>query len=315
MTAAGARIEITDDLRAKVAALGPAGERWVEELPSLLAEVAGEWDLELGRPVGVGGSGYLVEVTAPDGRAAVLKLVMPDGLEGACFADELRAMELGGYVDILRADVDRRIVMTERLGRPLATLGWSVEEQIGVLARVLPRHWRTFPDNPGFVTGADKAPVLARFIAEVWEETGRPCAERTVADAVARCDARHRALRDRPSSQLVLVHGDGHPHNVLESGDGEFKLIDPEGLWSEPAHDLAIPLRGWNEEALATADPAATVRRWVDLLARATSVDAAATLDWTTIERMSTGLFLRQLGHEEEARSYLAVADLLASPR
>ena len=47
----------------------------------------------------------------------------------------------------------------------------------------------------------------------------------------------------------VAIHGDAHPWNVLESPAGGFKLIDPDGMWSEPAHDLAIPLRHWNERA------------------------------------------------------------------
>jgi streptomycin 6-kinase len=103
---------------------------------------------------------------------------------------------------------------------------------------------------------------------------------------------------------------------VLEAAAGDptaFKLIDPEGLWSEPAHDLGIPLRGWNDEALATPDPVATTRRWAHRLASSAGVDEPATVAWATIERVSTGLFLHQLGHERDARSYLAVADLVAA--
>lgn len=40
-------------------------------------------------------------------------------------------------------------------------------------------------------------------------------------------------------------------------GSTSFRLIDPEGLISEPAHDLGVALRDRNEELLAD-DTAAT---------------------------------------------------------
>ena len=46
------------------------------------------------------------------------------------------------------------------------------------------------------------------------------------------------------------MHGDAHSWNTLEAGAGTFKLVDPEGLVSEPAHDLAVPMRELNEELL-----------------------------------------------------------------
>ena len=47
-------------------------------------------------------------------------------------------------------------------------------------------------------------------------------------------------------------------------------------------------------------------------MAGRTGVDAAAIRQWAFVERASTGLFLRALGHRREARAYLEVADRLA---
>ena len=54
------------------------------------------------------------------------------------------------------------------------------------------------------------------------------------------------------ASTAVLIHGDEHPSNLLEdpSHPRRFKLVDPEGLVSEPAHDLGIPIRTWTDELL-----------------------------------------------------------------
>jgi hypothetical protein len=45
------------------------------------------------------------------------------------------------------------------------------------------------------------------------------------------------------------------------AGGTSFRLIDPEGLISEPAHDLGVALRDGNEELLAGDTAAAAVER------------------------------------------------------
>ena len=88
----------------------------------------------------------------------------------------------------------------------------------------------------------------------------------------------------------MLIHGDGHAGNVLlkpgPDGGTSFRLIDPEGLISEPAHDLGVALRDGNEELLA-GDTAAAVERCRSV-ARLTGVDGAAIWQWAFIERVST---------------------------
>ena len=44
-----------------------------------------------------------------------------------------------------------------------------------------------------------------------------------------------------------------------------------------------------------------------------TGVDASSIWQWSFIERLSTGLFLQHLGHEEEASRYLQVCDRLTT--
>jgi streptomycin 6-kinase len=111
----------------------------------------------------------------------------------------------------------------------------------------------------------------------------------------------------------VLVHGDAHPSNVLEVPDGidhsahpAFRLTDPEGLASEPAHDLGVVLRGWNEDLLA-AHAAAVAFQRCEAVNRRTGVDPESIWQWSYIERVSSGLFLRRLGH----RPFLEAVDRL----
>jgi streptomycin 6-kinase len=88
-------------------------------------------------------------------------------------------------------------------------------------------------------------------------------------------------------------------------------LIDPEGLASEPAHDLGVVLRGWNEELLETNAATVAFNR-CESVSRQTGVDREGIWRWSYIERVSSGLFLLELGHRAAAQPYLDVADLLA---
>ena len=89
--------------------------------------------------------------------------------------------------------------------------------------------------------------------------------------------------------RAVLVHGDVHQLNALQS-DGGFKLVDPDGLLAEAEYDLGVLMRGDPVELLA-GDPLDRAR-W---LAARTGLDPVATWEWGVVERLSTGLLCTQI--------------------
>ena len=93
----------------------------------------------------------------------------------------------------------------------------------------------------------------------------------------------------------------------LLDGTPGYKFVDPDGLFAEPAYDLGILMRGWNEELLA-GDTLALGRARCAMLAELTGVDGEAIWQWGFIERVSTGLLLTQLGLPD-ARDTLAIAE------
>jgi streptomycin 6-kinase len=194
----------------------------------------------------------------------------------------------------------------------LAAAGRAAEQ----VASTLARGWRPVAAGKLLPTGKAKAEWLAGFVATEWADLGRPCSQAAAETAVSYAAGRAAAF---DPERAVLIHGDAHAHNLLLSrdpadGSTSFRLIDPEGLISEPAHDLGVALRDGNEELLTgdTAGMAAGRSRQAALL---TGVNAEAIWQWAFIERVSTGLFLFRLGHREEARPYLAVADRLCGSR
>ena len=110
----------------------------------------------------------------------------------------------------------------------------------------------------------------------------------------------------------MLVHGDAHSWNTLEAGNGAFRLVDPEGLVSEPAHDLGVPMRELNDELLA-GDALRLGRERARLLGDLTGADEEAIWQWGFIERVSTGLYSIAQG-QDGADAFLEVADRWAGP-
>lgn len=311
------RLTVSERLVVSLRALGSIGHRWLDDLPDLLASLEVDWSITCGTPLDGGNAAYVTEATTFEGLPVVLKVALPPGVDGfSPFEQQLDTLRLARgdpYVELLRHDVSRRSMLLERLGKPLASLGWSTTQQLTAVASTVTRGWRPVTTDR-LPTGAAKARWLRDFVAAEWEDLGRPCSEAAAERAVNY--AAERAACFNPD-RAVLIHGDAHAHNLLQvpgSADDDstrFKLIDPEGLLSEPAHDLGVSLRAWNEGLLAQNTAGMAIQRCqhVTLL---TGVDPEAVWQWAFTERVSTGLFLLRLDHHREARTYLEVADRLA---
>ncbi|MGH3401721.1 MAG: aminoglycoside phosphotransferase family protein [Streptosporangiaceae bacterium] len=142
------------------------------------------------------------------------------------------------------------------------------------------------------------------FIVTSWEQLDRPCSEKAVDQALACARRREQAHRDERS---VLVHGDVHQLNALQSGDG-FKLIDPVGLLAEAEYDLGVLMRGDPVELLA-GDPLDRAR-W---LAVRTGLGLAAIWEWGVVERLSTGLLCTRIHLQPLGRDTLRTVEAVAS--
>ncbi len=162
------------------------------------------------------------------------------------------------------------------------------------------------PEDCDLPSGADKAAWLAGYITKTWEQLGRPCGRGVIDRAVAFCDERAAAF---DPAHAVLVHGDAHGWNTLAAGPGTYKFVDPEGLRSEPAHDLGVPMREYNEPLLA-GDTSRLVRRRADLLASICDVDPEPVWQWGFIERVSTGLANLRQFDGDDGMAFLEVASL-----
>jgi streptomycin 6-kinase len=248
-------IDVPDAVRNK--ALIAGAEDWLGQLPVLVSSLEADWSIVVGRPYTGGSEAFVAEATRADGTPAVLKVLVPaTGNLPSHEATALRLADGHGCPALYQYDADRGALLVERLGRPMFELGLPLSRRLEILCATAARIWRPAPDC-GLPTGAEKARWLAGFIERLWEELGHPCSERAVEHALDSARRRELAYRDE---RAVLVHGDVHQLNALQSDDG-FKLVDPDGLLAEAEYDLGVLMRGDPVELLA-GDPFDRVAGW-----------------------------------------------------
>jgi streptomycin 6-kinase len=302
-------LDVPEPVQQRAMANGPAGRRWLDELREVVAVLADRWGLDVGRPLTGGTASFVVAVTDRSGRACVLKVAMPLEIDdGRAFARSVLVHHIAGgrgCVRLLQQDETVPAVLLERLGPNLHALGMPLPQVLETIATTLRSFWRPADDDWALPTGPEQAGWLADFIPRTWDELGRPCSREVVDRALAYCAERAAAF---DPTGAVLVHGDAHGWNTLDAGGGTFKLVDPEGLRSEPAHDLGVPMREYNRPLLE-GDTPRLARARAEHLAALCSVDAEAVWQWGFVERVSTGLGgLRELDADESS-AFLEVAE------
>ena len=299
-------------VQTKVRALGAEGQTWLNELPELIESLADKWSFVPKRSLDGGSEALVLQVQRADGGKAILKLAIPGAEIGT---NELAVLSLAdgkGYAQIFAHDLSRRAVLMEALGARLESLNWSIDDQMHAICDTLKRAWIVLEDPKDFHTGEQKAQDLGTFIEDLQESEGRPCSPRVISRVLSFAAARRDAF---DPARAIIAHGDCHSANTLVSADGppmQFKFVDPDGLFIDREYDLGILMRDWNELLLGGNTLDLTVQRCRNLAAL-TGADPKRIWQWGEIERVSTGLYLKQLEMPEEADLFLGVAERLAT--
>jgi len=308
-------MRLPDIVRARAESLGDQGKQWLAGLTASVEYHEKAWSLQIGEVLTGGSESLVLAAVSEDGTDAVLKIGLPGSADLAREAHVYRLAGGRGYARLIQQDSSYNSLLMERLGPPLANRGLTVEENISRICLTLKEAWIPLDSTHELMTGAEKAQWLADFIGKKWDELGRPCNKRTIEQALSFAEERKAA---HSSTTSVLVHGDAHTSNMLavsrnnESGDGPFKFVDPDGLFAERACDLAVPMRSWNPELLA-GNTVRLAHKRCELLSELAAVESQAIWQWGFVERVSTGLVLRELGQEEESSAYLEVAQRLCA--
>jgi streptomycin 6-kinase len=277
-----------------------------------LGDLEEQWRVRIGQPLPGGTASYVATATTGDGTPVVVKVYLTAGIEGqGSFANELTALLSGGpgYVRVLAHDDTVPALLMERLGSPLGASSLPTRQQLAIVASTLKGAWVPAAPVPQLPTLAEKGAWLAEFIERTWTQYHRPC-PRAVVDAAIELARVRAAAFDTATAELL--HGDGHPMNLLSAADGSYRLIDPDGVIGEREYDLAIPIRELGLQHLQPS-PARICRDLCRLMADHTNTNSDAIWQWAYVERVSTGLLCARLGHDNWATQLLEPAELLIS--
>lgn len=309
---------VPEPVRHKAISLGVEGLKWLNSLGQLIRQMEKQWQLVvIGECLEGGSEAYVTRAKTADGLEVVLKLGMPEMSGNSDLKSEIQALSLAdghGYARLLKYDIERRALLLERLGAPLRDLPLSTSEQIRIICSTLQQSWTPVPQEVAFQSGANLAMGLADFIERLSQELGSPSSEKALKMVLSFTQSR--AAAHQPEC-AVLVHGDAHNGNLLQSLDDAslekplFKFIDPDGIQGEPACDLGVLMRAWPDDLLS-GDPAQLGRDRCDYISSLTGVRPRAIWEWGLIQCMSTGLFLMQVGNAHLGSQLLKIADACA---
>lgn len=249
----------------------PGGGAWLQALPALLADCAVRYDLTMApTPFDLSFNYVTPAVRNRDGREVVLKLGVPrpDGI-----TSEIGALRIwnGKAVRLLEADEVRGVLLMERLrpGTMLSDL-WNEDrddEVTEAAARVMRDLWPA-PEEEAELLRAGSPPFASvsdweRTLGEVRPETCPP----GLLPQIAHAKALFAELgADTAPTDIVLLHGDLHPLNILRDGTS-WKAIDPHGVWGDRAYEAGAYLRTPWPGLFEHPSPQALTSRRLDIFA------------------------------------------------
>ena len=242
---------------------------WLQGLPSVVAQLAAEWDLALEQPID---PPHSLVVPAGD---VVLKVNAPSHFEADHEADALARWDGRGAVRVVARADEHRAFLIERC-RPGTRLWDSGADEPSVVAGLLPRMWSEVTEPHPFRLAADEAQRWDEEVAVRYEHGGRPFEQALV-------DVASDVFRTADHGAKALVNQDLHGGNILSATREPWLVIDPKPLAGERELDAVGLLRNaaWNGGA-------PDVRRWLDMLAEL-GLDRARAQAWGVAHALAWG--------------------------
>lgn len=284
---------------------GAAGAEWLDSLPSLVADFAGRWSLNVLPPFEPLSYNYVAPALRADGTDVVLKVGVPNP-ELLTEIEALRLYAGHGIVQILEADPDRGALLLERLkpGTPLSTLA-DDERATSIAAQVMRQLWRPVPAEHPFPSLAKWTAGMRRLRDHFEGGTGPfpiplvEMAENLFAELMG------------SMAQPVLLHGDLHHDNILSAERQPWLALDPKGIVGEPAYEVGALLHNPRPQLLAAPHPDRMLARRVDQLTEELGFDRSRIVGWGLAQAvLSAWWSFEDHGHGWEWA--IACAELLA---
>jgi streptomycin 6-kinase len=233
---------IPDYFQAKMKAMyGDKGSAWIRQAEQTILSLQEKLSLSFGEPFSLSYN-FVVPAVLSDGTSAVLKMGYPNKE----FSNEFHALrEFAGDAMVKVIDSDQEsgwIILTHiQPGYALHSLQ-DEKEQLKIFASIAKKLWHKpstshpFPDVEAWSEG------IRRYKFRFKDGNG-PIPEKMISKAESLFPRLLGSSRER-----YLLHGDLHHENILYSGAGGWKAIDPKGLIGEREYDcIQYTLNHWKD--------------------------------------------------------------------
>ena len=255
---------------------GKRGIQWLAKLPAIISQSIDRWQLTDLKNYANLTYNYVLAGTMHN-RPIVLKLRC-DHAELEKEVAALHAFEDYGCVRVLSHNKALGAVLLERVvpGGSLGSLFPHDDVDATRIAADLIRnlHQASIPEGASFSTLEQTIPTFNKEPEEL-----------------APFIAHARLLRKQllaTQSKRVLLHGDFHQDNILQSGDNHWLAIDPEGVIGDPYYDLAVYMRNPLKELVTAKNIQTILINRITTFAVLLEYDRQRILDWTYLQTVTS---------------------------
>jgi streptomycin 6-kinase len=252
---------------------GLEGKDWLSRLPGLIIQACRRWDLTGIQPVSDLSYSYIC--FGKRGHAdIVLKIGFPNDelfAELAC----LKCYNGWRAVCLLDADVEKGMLLLERIqpGHPLAEIE-DDEKATEIAAKLMSQLWCPVPaDRESFIL-LDKWFNGFERLREHYNGNTGPLPE----ELVERAEQMSKELL-RENQDEMLLHGDFHHYNILESRRG-WLTIDPKGVIGPKGYEVGPFLINPVRSFLRGSNPKEKTQKRISILSERLEMEPKRLARW-----------------------------------
>jgi streptomycin 6-kinase len=278
------------------------GERWLAQLPGLLAGLEERWSIRIDAPFPLSYNYVALATCAGGANPAGTTVVLKAGHPNPELTSEMTALRLfagRGIAHLLECDLELGVMLLEHIrpGVPLAELE-DDDTATRIAAKVMRQLWLDAPADPDHMlrTAAGWGRGFQRLRQEFGGGTGPfpphlvEQAERLYADLLA------------SSGPMRLLHGDLHHWNILSAERQPWLALDPKGLIGEAEYEVgALTRNRWPGSSPGKTALRRQANRRLDIFAEVLGFDRQRMLQWCMAQAMLSAWWSYEDHHVVEA--------------
>lgn len=251
------------------------GERWLKDLPRLIAEIAQNWSLAVEKPFPNLSYHFVAPCVYEDGAKAVLKIGFnePDSIAFG----EAKMLELlngNAAVRLLKFDKNNCALLLERLmpGEDLTGLCKINDERATLIGiEVMKKIGRVSFENNDF-------PSLEKWTKSFRQAENTEFSQRHFENGQKFFDDLIN------SSEKRLLHGDLHHQNILSAEREPYLAIDPKGIIGDIGFEISTFLNNPRSWVLKHPNRREILKKRIEMFARSFEIEPNDLRKWAYAE-------------------------------